>query len=831
MPWPARVNPNVQGARLHCKEWAYRMGILSSDEDTVWDEETFEAMDFAGFAAATHPDAPAPELDLLSDWYVWGWFVDDYFPRTFEGGSSDIKEAKAYLTRLLSFMPSDLATPIPESQNPTEYALADLWPRTAPTMSVQWRQRFVEHIRVMAEANLRELFNTGNNQEWILDPVEYINLRRQIGGVFWSADLVEHSLTVEIPPEIYDKRPIHVLNDTYADSVGLRNDIISYQKDIDDGKVNNCVVVAEHFFNTEIQEAVNVVNDLVTSRLFLFENTMTVELPPLLDEYRLDSEARYRVFRYVKALQDWMAGDLEWELRPGGRYLPAESKKESALGGPKGLGTAAARIGLSPAAMGLRVRTYNYIPFQTVGKTPLPEFYMPFSTRLNPHLEEGRRTSKEWAYEMGMIGIPGISFWDEQKFDAIDVALMSALIYPDAPQAVYELAAKGQVWGFYIDGVFEGRYLATRNIVGGRVYLARLLALIASDSGPMLMPINPSERGLVYLWQRMTSFLSAEDKEQMRGSLVKIFESWAWQLDHQAQNRIPDPIDYIETSGKTFGFDFVMLLNQSEKMPPELYDTQLVQSMHKVAANVSGLVNDIVSYQKEMESEGILFNSVLITQHFLDCDVAQAVEIVNNLITARVREFEHIVATELPALCEDFDLDARNRELLFSYVEQLQIMMSGLSKWFLGSDYYKEFEFKRDPSPRNLFNVPTALGCSAARITSLLSSVGIPQPDTEAEPEVESLPSLPTGLGTSAMQIAASLAETPQPETEAEPEVESLPSLPTGLGTSAMQIAASLAETPQPETEAEPEAESLPSLPTGLGTSVMQISSLLGPKS
>ncbi|WP_446367008.1 terpene synthase family protein [Coleofasciculus sp. G3-WIS-01] len=792
MPWPARVNPNVQGARIHCKEWAYRMGILGSDEDAVWDEKTFDAMDFAGFAAATHPDAPALELDLLSDWYVWGWFADDYFAKTFEVGNQDVRQAKSYIDRVMSFMATDLSTPLPEPKNPTERALIDLWFRSAPTMSQQWRQRFVEHYRTLSYTALRELFNQDKNQERIIDPVEYVMLRRQVSGMFWSADLVEHSLAAEIPAEIYNKRPIRVLKDIFCDSVALRNDIISYQKDIDEGRSNNCVMVAEHFFNTEIQDAVNFVNDLVTSRLFQFEHTMTVELPPLLDEYGLDSEARYRVFRYVKALQDWMAGDLEWETRPGGRYIPAGSKKESPLAGPKGLGTAAARIGLSPAAMGLRVRTYNYIPFQTVGEIPLPEFYMPFSTGLNPHLEEGRRTSKEWAYEMGMIGIPGISFWDEQRFDAIDAALTCALVYPKAAKTVYELATKGMVWGFYLDCVFDGRYLATRDIVGGRVFLARLLALISSDSGPMLMPTNPSERGLVYLWQRMTSCLSAEDKEEMRGLLVKIFESWAWQLDHQAQNRIPDPIDYVETRIKTFGFDFLMLLNQSEKMPPELYDSQPVQSMHKAGANVSSLVNDIVSYQKEMESEGILFNSVLITQHFLDCDVAKAVEIVNNLITARVREFEHIVATELPALCEDFDLDTRAREQLFEYVEQLQFMMSGMLKWHLGGSYYKEPEFKRDPSPRNLFNAPTALGCSAARITSLLSSVGIPQLGTEAEPVAETLPSLPTGLGTSAMQIAASLAETPQPETEAEPVAESLPSLPTGLGTSAMQISSML---------------------------------------
>nr|MCM0590555.1 germacradienol/geosmin synthase [Gloeotrichia echinulata DEX184] len=824
MPWPARVNPNLEGARLHSKEWAYKVGILGSDDDAVWDEKTFDKMDFAAFAAATHPDAPAPELDLITDWYIWGWFVDDYFAQAFEVGNKDLGEAKAYLSRLLSFMPTVLDTPIPEPQNPTEFALVDLWPRTAPTMSVHWRQRFVEHIQIMSEASLRELFNKNKNQERILDPVEYIKIRRIISGMIWSADLVEHSLAAEIPPEIYDKRPIRVLNDIFCDTVGLRNDIISYQKDIDEGRINNCVIVAEHFLNTKIQEAVNFVNDLVTSRLYQFEHTMTMELPPLLDEYGLDGAARQRVLLYVKALRDWMAGDLEWETRPGGRYLPGESEQDEAQLVTKRLNTALARAGLSPSAMGLRVRTYNYVPFQTVGAITLPEFYMPFSTGLNPHLDEGRRTSKQWAYEMGMIGIPGISFWDERKFDALDTALDCALIYPKAPTAVYDVMTKCNVWGFYLDGYFEARYLATRDIVGGRVFLARLLALISSDSAPLLLPADPCERGLADLWQSMAGSLTADTKQQVRCALTETFESWVWQLDNQIQNRIPDPIDYIETRIKTIGFDFLVLLNNSDKTPPELYDTPPIRSLYNAAGDVFGLTNDIISYQKEIESEGLLSNGVLVTQHFLDCDLAQAVEVVNNLITARVREFEHIVATELPVLCEDFNLDTSDRQKLFGYVEQLQFLMCGFLKWQLGTSYYKESEFGRDPSPRNLFNLPTAL-------------------DSSAPAEVQKqLVGVLNGLGSSAAKIGTPSSKTDERSIQSIPTEKAILSkqligVLNGLGTSAAKIGTpSISKTGEDSIQSIPtdKAESIISSkqflggPTGLGTSTARISSLIG---
>ncbi|MBD2412139.1 hypothetical protein FACHB389_03745 [Nostoc calcicola FACHB-389] len=823
MPWPARLNPNLEGARLHSKAWAYTVGILGSSDDAVWDEKTFDKMDFAAFAAATHPDAPAPELDLITDWYIWGWFVDDYFAQAFEVGNADIGEAKAYLSRLLSFMPKDLSTPTPDAENPAEYALADLWPRTAPTMSEQWRQRFVEHIQIMSEASLRELFNKDKNQERILDPIEYIKVRRIISGMIWSADLVEHSLAAEIPPDIYDKRPIRVLNDIFCDTVGIRNDIISYQKDIDEGRVNNCVMVAEHFLNTSIQEAVNLVNDLVTSRLYQFEHTMTMELQPLLDEHGLDGEARQRVLLYVKALRDWMAGDLEWETRPGGRYLPAESEQDEAQLVTKHLNTALARVGLSPTAMGLRVRTYNHISFQTVGEITLPEFYMPFSTGLNPHLEEGRRSSKEWAYEIGMLGLPGISIWDEQKFDAIDAAWMCALIYPNAPKALYVLTTKCNVWGFYLDDYFTKRYLMTRDLVGGKVFLARLLVLNSSDCAPLLMPTDPLERGLIDLGQRMAASLSAETAQQMRCILVEILESWVWELNNQIQNRIPDPIDYIETRINTYGCGFMVLLNDNNKTPPEVYDTPIMHSLYNTAGGVIAFTNDIISYQKEMEYEGIVSNGVLVTQHFLDCDLVQAVEIFNNLIAARVHEFEYIIATELPGLCDEFNLDTSDRQKLFGYVEQLQFLMSGLLKWYLGTSCHKESEFRRDPSPRNLFNIPIALDSSAP---------------AEAQKQ---LVGILNGLGTSAAKICTPSSKTGEGSIQSIPTEKAILSkqlvgILNGLGTSAAKICTPSSKTDESSIQSIPteNAESIISSkqflggPTGLGTSTARISSSIG---
>jgi len=113
-----------------------------------------------------------------------------------------------------------------------------------------------------------------------------------------------------------------------------------------------------------------------------------------------------------------------------------------------------------------------------------------------------------------------------------------------------------------------------------------------------------------------------------------------------APYRIPDPIDYVEMRRKTFGSDLTMSLSrlsQGGEIPMEIYYSRPMRSLENAAADFACFCNDIFSYQKEIEFEGEIHNLVLVVQHFMNCDIPRGVEIVNNLMTARIQQFQHIV--------------------------------------------------------------------------------------------------------------------------------------------------------------------------------------------
>jgi germacradienol/geosmin synthase len=729
MPWPARVNPNVERARVHTKAWAREMEMLDSPRDVggskIWDERAFDSMDFALLCAYTHPEAPGPELDLVTDWYVWVFYFDDHFLEVYKR-SRDLAGAKRYLDGLPAFMPIDLPGTFPEPTNPVERGLVDLWARTAPTKSRDWRLRFAESTQNLLQESMWELANI--NESRVPNPIEYVETRRKVGGAPWSADLVEHAVFVEIPPEIAATRPLRVLKDTFADGVHLRNDIFSYQRETErEGEINNSVLVIERFFDVDTQRAADLANDVLTSRLHQFENTAITELPALFEEYGLGPVERANILLYAKGLQDWQSGGHEWHMRSS-RYMNKGSAREPSvaerlLSGPIGLGTSAARVKLSPGALGLkRFSSYTHVPFETVGPGTLPEIYMPYPLRLNPNLDRSRQHCIDWAREMGMLaslpGIPGLGIWDEEKLATFDLALCAAGIHPDASGPELDLSSGWLTWGTYGDDYYPVVFGSRGDMAGAKVLNARLSAFMPLDCFTMPSPTNPVETGLADLWMRTAVPMTIDQRRQFRQGIEAMTASWLWELANHIQQRVPDPVDYVEMRRKTFGSDLTMSLarvTQTGEVPREIFRTRAMRGLENSAADYACLVNDVFSYQKEIEFEGELHNGVLVVQKFLDIDRQRAVSVVNDLMTSRLQQFEYIIATELPLLVDDFNLDADAREALDAYVVKLQDWVAGILNWHMSCDRYKEPALRRRyrTLPQR-FGGPTGLGTSAA---------------------------------------------------------------------------------------------------------------------
>ena len=391
LPYPARLNPHLAGTREHSNEWARQMGMLDAPKPSggvVWDLAQLEAMDYPLMCAYTHPDCDQATLDLITDWYVWVFFFDDHFLEHFKY-SRDHDGARRYLNNLERFMTTGNG---PEPENPAEAGLKDLWQRTAPNMSASWQDRFRTSTHNLMVESMWELDNIDIGR--IANPVEYMQMRRRVGGAPWSANLVEFAAHAELPGRLARTRQLQVLTDTFADAVHLRNDLFSYQREVqEEGENSNAVLVFEKFLDIPTQEAAELVNDLLTSRLQQFEHTALAEVPAMLINEAATPDEALPVAAYAKGLQDWQAGGHEWHTRSS-RYMNENSAKPTSTGAKT------------------RIRQHSHVPFQPTGHLPIPALHMPYQFRMSPHLAAARTDGAVWARAMGMV-TEGL--WDERR--------------------------------------------------------------------------------------------------------------------------------------------------------------------------------------------------------------------------------------------------------------------------------------------------------------------------------------------------------------------------------------------------------------------------------
>ncbi|MFF9642603.1 terpene synthase family protein [Kitasatospora aureofaciens] len=782
VPHPARLNPHLDEARAHSSEWAREMGMLEGSG--IWEQADLDAHDYGLLCAYTHPDASAEVLSLVTDWYVWVFFFDDHFLDMYKR-TNDRRAGKAHLDRLPLFMPADPAAPMPEPENPVEAGLADLWRRTVPVMGEDWRIRFAESTRNLLNESLWELANIDAGR--IANPVEYIEMRRKVGGAPWSAQLVEYAAGAEVPKEVSGSRALRVLMDAFSDGVHLRNDIFSYQREVEDeGELSNGILVLERFLECSTQEAAEAVNDLLTSRLQQFENTVFTELPVLFAETGLDPEGRARVMAYVKGLQDWQSGGHEWHMRSsrymngGGAAAGSAGEVAPGSGGALpgmpgagnwwdryaigGIGTSALDIlrkgagtaqgAAAPAVR--RARSHAHVPFQPVGPSRLPEFELPFALSLSPHLDGARERVVEWAERVGLLaehpGVPGSGIWDAESMRDYDLPLCAAGIHPDASADQLDVASAWLAWGTWADDYYPRVFGSTRDLAGAKAANARLPLFMPLDGEPVPEPVNALERSLADIWERTVAPMTVEARGALRESIEVMTDSWIWELSNQIQNRVPDPVDYLEMRRSTFGSELTTMLarlGHGRTVPPEVYRHGSMRALENSAMDYACMMNDVFSYQKEVEYEGELHNAVLVVQNFFNCDYPSALRIVGDLMHSRLDQFRHVAQKELPVMYEDFALGAEARETLDGYVKELENWLAGILSWHRGCRRYRTEDLERHfGAERDLAGAVRARA-EAAAATGAGAGVGVGS-------GTGAVPLGPTGLGTASLRAPAS---------------------------------------------------------------------------
>jgi germacradienol/geosmin synthase len=157
-------------------------------------------------------------------------------------------------------------------------------------------------------------------------------------------------------------------------------------------------------------------------------------------------------------------------------------------------------------------------------------------------------------------------------------------------------------------------------------------------------------------------------------------------------------------------------LRHEGELPAGLCASGPLRALENAAMDYACLLNDLFSYQKEIEYEGEIHNAVLVVQTFFDCDYPTAFAMTADLMSSRLEQFLHVKERELPVMCDEFGLDENGRAALASYVRELEDWLAGILNWHRKVRRYKEEDLRGGAAPWRL-GASTGFGTSAARIS------------------------------------------------------------------------------------------------------------------
>jgi len=302
-PFPSEINGYAAEVDAESHTWLVASHLLA-DADTI---EHFRRSKIGMLAARTNPTMSRGSLRLINDWYNWLFAFDDAFC---EGGLMGHRAAA--LARALPPLLEVLdRRREPDPADVFGQTLRELLDRITgsgtPAQVDRWRTTVKEYL-------FAQIWEAANREaDLIPAPGDYVLMRRITGATFTCFALIDVGGGYRLDAEEWHHPDVRALSDLACDLIGWDNDLLSYAKErgTDKARHNLVTVLATHRTFT-LQEALQEVANMHTAAIAAFVERRA----------SLDAWASLPVRRYVRGLEHWVRGHIEFSLGSA-RYVHA----------------------------------------------------------------------------------------------------------------------------------------------------------------------------------------------------------------------------------------------------------------------------------------------------------------------------------------------------------------------------------------------------------------------------------------------------------------------------------------------------------------------------
>jgi len=250
------------------------------------------------FAALSFPDADLKHLTTCLVFFFWAFSTDDL------SDEGDLQSKPDAVQAGHDVSMSVIANPAgPRPEYPYAAMLYDLLSRFRETSTPGAYKRFIRAFEAWSDSQVTQSRN--RSQDRIPSVDEFVLMRRAtIGGALVEA-MIEYSLDLDLPDEVFEHPIIQAMSDATNDLMTWPNDLCSFNKEQSDGDYQNLVFCIMHECDVGLQTAIDILTEMLAQRVEDY-----VELKNRLPSFGPDVDLE--LGRYLHALENFVQGTVLW---------------------------------------------------------------------------------------------------------------------------------------------------------------------------------------------------------------------------------------------------------------------------------------------------------------------------------------------------------------------------------------------------------------------------------------------------------------------------------------------------------------------------------------
>ncbi|KAJ5520999.1 Terpene synthase metal binding domain protein [Penicillium fimorum] len=338
--------------------------------------------------------------------------------------------------------------------------------------------------------------------------------------------------------------------------------------------------------------------------------------------------------------------------------------------------------GPNPVTSGyLKEKKHAPVPLTTL---LIPDLFVSFCSSapvLNPFYAKVKAESDAWFAQLYQAT-------DEEraKLDKADFALFAAWWTQHAGEPEFRTICDWCNWVFYFDDQFDEGHLCQDPLNAQREadILTQIMTTgLEDDEYPDDLP-RPRALRFAFrsVWQRLAERASAGVQERFREAMQEFCRGLVGQVGVRSDVKPRDIDSYLAFRRRSIGVIPCIIFAEyyhDLRLPDEFFRVSAVQRLQDLAAEITVLHNDVLSYHKEYNM-GAIHNIVIILRQ-QGMTQQQAYDAVDILVRQRLQEW-HIRIAEVPIYGEAIDIQVHK------YVTACREVAVGNLHWSFATERY-----------------------------------------------------------------------------------------------------------------------------------------------